>query len=117
MSPNTQVALIALILFLVVATVSIFWPRLTGLRRSSMKPASGARPATLTLSRSAPPTGEAERQNWQLSPYLQPDRWPWTMLILRRIAGGGHVIARPGEHCAHHLAHSGFVVHHKDSDR
>ena len=31
---------------------------------------------------------EAERQNWQLSPYLQPDRWSWTMLILRRIAGG-----------------------------
>ena len=30
MSPNTQVALIALILF-AVAAASIFWPRLTGL--------------------------------------------------------------------------------------
>jgi hypothetical protein len=32
MSPNTQVALIALILFFVVASVSFVWPRLAGLR-------------------------------------------------------------------------------------
>src|SRR4051794_30095799 len=31
MSPNTQVALIALVLFFAVASVSIFWPRLAGL--------------------------------------------------------------------------------------
>src|SRR5215203_449448 len=43
MSPNTQVALIALILFFAVAVVSIIRPRLTGLKRSSMKLASGVR--------------------------------------------------------------------------
>ena len=49
MSPNTQVALIALILFFAGAAVSIFWPRLTGLKRSSMKLASGVRGHASTL--------------------------------------------------------------------
>src|SRR4051794_18672824 len=70
MSPNTQVALIALILFFAVATVSIFWPRLTKLKRSSMKLASGVRPATVKVPRSAP-----ELQDRPLSPHLQTDRW------------------------------------------
>ena len=37
MSPNTQVALIALILFFIVASVSFVWPRLAGLERSRMR--------------------------------------------------------------------------------
>src|SRR3954453_9135382 len=37
MSPNTQVALIALILFFVLASVSFVWPRLAGLERSRMR--------------------------------------------------------------------------------
>src|SRR3954452_19187276 len=40
MSPNTQVALIALILFFVLASVSLTWPRLAGLERSRMRLAS-----------------------------------------------------------------------------
>ena len=40
MSPNTQVALIALILFFVVASVSFVWPRLAGLERLRMRLAS-----------------------------------------------------------------------------
>ena len=88
MSPNTQVALIALILFFAVAVVSIVWPRLTELKRSSMKLASGVRPATITLPRSAPPTVEAERQDRPLSAYFQTDRWTWTMPTVHRIAGG-----------------------------
>ena len=40
MSPNTQVALIALILFFVLASVSFVWPRLAGLERSRMRLAS-----------------------------------------------------------------------------
>ena len=88
MSPNTQVALIALILFFAVAVASIVWPRLTELKRSSMKLASGVRPATITLPRSAPPTVEAERQDRPLSAYFQTDRWTWTMPTVHRIAGG-----------------------------
>src|SRR3954469_17753386 len=64
MSPNTQVALIALILFLAIATVSLFWARLADPQRSRMKLASGA------------------------LPHLQTDRWSWLMPTLRRIAGG-----------------------------
>ena len=88
MSPSTQVALIALILFFAVAVVSIVRPRLTELKRSSMKLASGVRPATITLPRSAPPTVEAERQDRPLSAYFQTDRWTWTMPTVHRIAGG-----------------------------
>jgi succinate dehydrogenase / fumarate reductase cytochrome b subunit len=88
MSPSTQVALIALILFFAVAAVSIVWPRLTELKWSSMKLASGVRPATITLPRSAPPTVEAERQDRPLSAYFQTDRWTWTMPTVHRIAGG-----------------------------
>jgi len=88
MSPSTQVALIALILFFAVAVVSIIRPRLTGLKRLGMKLASGVRPATITLPRSAPPTVEAERQDRPLSAYFQTDRWTWTMPTVHRIAGG-----------------------------
>jgi succinate dehydrogenase / fumarate reductase, cytochrome b subunit len=83
MSPNTQVALIALILFFAVATVSIFWPRLTKLKRSSMKLASGVRPATVKVPRIAP-----ELQDRPLSPHLQTDRWTWTVSLMHRITGG-----------------------------
>jgi hypothetical protein len=41
LSPNTQVALIALILFFAVAGVSLAWPRLAGQERSRMRLASG----------------------------------------------------------------------------
>jgi len=64
MSPNTQVALIALILFLAIATVSLFWARLADPQWSRMKLASGA------------------------LPHLQTDRWSGLMPTLRRIAGG-----------------------------
>ena len=37
MSPDTQVALITLILFFAIATVSNLWPRLTQEKRSSLK--------------------------------------------------------------------------------
>jgi succinate dehydrogenase / fumarate reductase cytochrome b subunit len=88
MSPNTQVALIALILFLVVATVSIFWPRLARLEWSSMKLASGVRSATFKVPWSAPLTVEADRQDRPLLRHLQTDGWTWTTPTLRRIAGG-----------------------------
>src|SRR3954463_8884191 len=91
MSPNTQVALIALILFFAVATVSIFWPRLTKLKRSSMKLASGVRPATVKVPRSAP-----ELQDRPLSPHLQTDRWTWTVSLMHRITGGAL--------CLHHFS-------------
>ena len=64
MSPTTQVALIALILFFAVAAVSIFWPRLTQPKWSSMNLASG------------------------VLAHLQSDRWTWTMTTVHRIAGG-----------------------------
>ena len=64
MSPNTQVALIALILFLAVATVSLFWARLADPQWSRMKLASG------------------------VLPHLQTDLWSGLMPTLRRIAGG-----------------------------
>jgi succinate dehydrogenase / fumarate reductase, cytochrome b subunit len=64
MSPNTQVALIALILFLAIATVSLFWARLADPQWSRMKLASGA------------------------LPHLQTDRWSGLMPTLRRLAGG-----------------------------
>ena len=64
MSPNTQVALIALILFLAVATASLFWARLADPQWSRMKLASG------------------------VLPHLQTERWSWLMPTLRRLAGG-----------------------------
>src|SRR5215212_5160667 len=88
MSPNTQVALIALILFFAVATISIFWPRLAGPKRPSIKLASGVRPATITLPRSAPPTVEAERQDRPLSAYFQTGRWTRTVSLMHRLTGG-----------------------------
>jgi hypothetical protein len=55
MSPSTQVALIALILFFAVVAVSILWPRLTDLKRSNMKLLPTAIvPATIKVFRSAP---------------------------------------------------------------
>ena len=64
MSPNTQVALIALVLFFAVASVSIFWPRLAGL--------------------------EAHRKGRSLSSHLQSFRWTWPMAmsLMHRISGG-----------------------------
>jgi succinate dehydrogenase / fumarate reductase cytochrome b subunit len=64
MSPNTQVALIALVLFFAVASVSIFWPRLAGL--------------------------EAHRKGRSLSSHLQTSRWTWPMAmsLMHRISGG-----------------------------
>ena len=64
MSPNTQVALIALVLFFAVASVSIFWPRLAGL--------------------------EAHRKGRSLSSHLQTFRWTWPMAmsLMHRISGG-----------------------------
>src|SRR3954470_10953896 len=64
MSPNTQVALLALILFFAIATLSILWARLADPQWSRMKLASGA------------------------LPHLRTDRWSWLMPTLRRIAGG-----------------------------
>jgi len=64
MSPNTQVALIALILFLAIATLSLFWARLADPQWSRMKLASG------------------------VLPHLQTDRWSGLTPTLRRITGG-----------------------------
>jgi hypothetical protein len=67
MSPSTQVSLIALVLFFAVAGVSSVWPRLAGLERSRMGPASGGmvdRMKALTRA-----LRESETKNWdQLSP-------------------------------------------------
>src|SRR5215213_6297764 len=90
MSPNTQVALIALILFFAVATISIFWPRLAGPKRSSMKLASGVMPDTIKVLRSALSMAEAKLQDRPLSPHLQTGRWtrPMATSLMHRIAGG-----------------------------
>jgi hypothetical protein len=71
MSPSTQVSLIALVLFFVVAGVSIVWPHLAGLDRSRMRSASeglvdrtNARTRTLHEHPLAKALREAETKNW-----------------------------------------------------
>jgi succinate dehydrogenase / fumarate reductase, cytochrome b subunit len=88
MSPSTQVALIALILFFAVVAVSILWPRLTELKRSNMKLPSAIVPATIKVFRSAPLEVEAAPQGRPLSPDLRTDRWIWPTSTQHRIASG-----------------------------
>jgi succinate dehydrogenase/fumarate reductase cytochrome b subunit len=85
MSPNTQVALIALTLFFALASLSIVWPRLTGLKWSSIRLASGVGRATIEGLRGGTPKDEAERQNRPQSLHLQVNRWFRTLSPMQRI--------------------------------
>jgi len=69
MSPNTQVALIALILFFAVAGVS--WPHLAGLERSRTRLASGGMADTMKVPTWALPEAVANLRNRPLPPHLQ----------------------------------------------
>ena len=71
MSPNTQVALIALILFFAVAGVSLVWPRLAGLERSRMRLASGGKADTIKVPQWALRKAVAELRDRPLPPHLQ----------------------------------------------
>ena len=71
MSPNTKVALIALILFFAVAAVSICWPRLAGLKRSRMRLASGGMADTIKVPTWALPTAVAKLRDRPLPPHIQ----------------------------------------------
>jgi len=88
MSPSTQVALIALILFFAIVAVSTLWPRMTELKRSNMKLPTAIVPATIKVFRSAPLEVEAAPQGRPLSPDLRTDRWIWTTSTQHRIASG-----------------------------
>ena len=88
MSPSTQVALIALILFFAVVAVSTLWPRMTELKRSNMKLPTAIVPATIKVFRSAPLEVEAAPQGRPLSPDLRTDRRIWTTSTQHRIASG-----------------------------
>jgi len=71
MSPNTQVALIALILFFAVAGVSLVWPRLAGLERSRMRVASRGMADTFKVPKWAPPKAAANLRDRPLPPEIQ----------------------------------------------
>ena len=71
MSPNTQVALIALILFFAVAGVSLVWPRLAGLERSRMRVASRGMADTFKVPKWAPPEAAANLRDRPLPPEIQ----------------------------------------------
>ena len=71
MSPNTQVALIALILFFAVAGVSLVWPRLAGLERSRTRLAGGGMPNTMKVPKWALPEAVANLRDRPLPPHLQ----------------------------------------------
>ena len=70
MSTSTQVSLIALILFFGVAAIGIAWPRLAGLERSSMRPASADMINKINALTRA--LRESETKNWdQLPPHIR----------------------------------------------
>ena len=71
MSPNTQVALIALILFLAVAGVSLAWPRLAGLEPPRMQFASRGMADTFKVPKWAPPEAAANLRDRPLPPEIQ----------------------------------------------
>jgi len=71
MSPNTQVALIALILFFAVAGISLVWPRLAGLERSRTRLASGGIAYTINAPKWALPKALAKLRDKPLPPEIQ----------------------------------------------
>ena len=71
MSPNTQVALIALILFFAVAGVSLVWPRLAGLERSRTRLASRGMADRFKARKWALPTAVAKLRDRPLPPHIQ----------------------------------------------
>ena len=71
MSPNTQVALIALILFFAVAGVSLAWPRLAGQERPRMRRASSGMAGTLKAPKWALPKALAKLRDRLLLPEIQ----------------------------------------------
>jgi hypothetical protein len=71
MSPNTQVALIALILFFAVAGISLVWPRLAGLERSRTRLASGGIGDTINAPEWALPKALAKLRDRPLPPEIQ----------------------------------------------
>ena len=99
MSPNTQVALIALILFFAVAGVSLAWPRLAGQERSRMRLASGGGKAgTLKAPTWALPKAVANLRGRPLPPHLQTRALylgAAVLLISAILAAGQMYYARP----------------------
>src|SRR3954467_3237170 len=71
MSPNTQVALISLILFFAVAGISLVWPRLAGLERSRTRLASGGMAYTINAPEWTLPKALAKLQDRPLPPEIQ----------------------------------------------
>src|SRR5690242_7730274 len=71
MSANTQVALIALILFFAVAGVSLVWPRMAGLERPRTRFAAGGSLDTVRLPKWALPKAVAELRDRPLPPDVQ----------------------------------------------
>ena len=71
MSPNTQVALIALILFFAVAGISLVWPRLAGLERSRTRLASGGMADTSNAPEWPLPKALAKLRDRPLPPEIQ----------------------------------------------
>ena len=71
MSPNTQVALIALILFFAVAGISLVWPRLAGLERSRTRLASGGMADRINAPEWPLPKALAKLRDKPLPPEIQ----------------------------------------------